>query len=343
MDILIVGGTRYMGRIVVQRLLERGDRVTVFSRGNTRPQWWNRVEHIQGDRKNGKDFSAKLKGQSFDAVIDTQAFRKEDVQSAVGIFHGNVGRYLMVSTGSVYLDGKLDFYAHCPFKEWDVNWESIDYTYPEGEDPYGVGKRHCEKWLQENSTVPYTIIRIPAVMGWDDPTGRMWWWVQRALDGHGVIIPMEHRAVFRTLYSADAADNFLRALDASHAANQTYHIAMQEIMTVERWVHLIWRAASHEGTITYVPREIIHRYSFLEDYSPPLSREIPCIHDLSKAERDFGFRTTPVETWIQTTVDWYRDYYTGENSNCYKYRDEELALGATWDERFGQLISDFKC
>ena len=196
MDVLIIGGTRYMGRIVVQRLLERGDKVTVFSRGTTQPEWWEQIEHIQGDREDRSDFAAKLKGKSFDAVIDTQAYRKEDVESAVGAFDGNVGRYVIVSTGSVYLEGAVDFSKHCTFQESVVDWSSLDYTYPAGEDPYGVGKRHCEKWLQENSNIPYTIVRIPAVMGWDDPTGRMWWWVQRALDGRGVVIPLEDRGLF---------------------------------------------------------------------------------------------------------------------------------------------------
>ena len=227
MDFLMIGGTRYMGRIAVERLLERGDRVTVFSRGKTIPHWWDRVEHIIGDRTDVAGFSAKLKGKKLDAVIDTYAMTKQDVESAVATFDGNVGRYLFISTGSVYFEGYLDFYTHCPFKESDVDWSGLDYSYPEGETPYGVGKRHCEKWLQENSTVPYTIIRVPAVMGWDDPSFRMWWWVQRALDGGPVVVPAEEHSVFCTLYAEDAADAWLQAIASPAAANQTYHIAMK--------------------------------------------------------------------------------------------------------------------
>ncbi|MBI4641240.1 MAG: NAD-dependent epimerase/dehydratase family protein, partial [Candidatus Tectomicrobia bacterium] len=109
MHILIIGGTRYMGRIAVQRLLERSDTVTVFSRGNTKPEWWSQVHHIAGNRSEYKDFRAKLKGKPFDAVIDMQAYRKEDIESALETFRGNIGRYVMISTGSVYLDSKLDF------------------------------------------------------------------------------------------------------------------------------------------------------------------------------------------------------------------------------------------
>ena len=110
LDILIIGGTGHMGKIVVQRLLERGDRVTAFSRGSARPEWWDRIEHIQGDRDDRPNFMAKLKGRVFDAVVDSQAHRKEDVESAVETFRGNIGRYLMVSTGSVYLEGTVDFF-----------------------------------------------------------------------------------------------------------------------------------------------------------------------------------------------------------------------------------------
>ena len=341
MNILIIGGTGYMGKFVVQRLLDRGDRVTVFSRGSSRPDWWDRIEHIQGDRDDRPAFMSKLKGKSFDAVIDSQAYRKEDVESAVETFRGNIGRYLLVSTGSVYLEGTVDFANRCPYNESDVDWTNLEYTYPQGEDPYAVGKRHCEKWLQENSGVPYTIVRVPAVMGWDDPTGRMWWWVQRALDGRGVIIPTDARGAFRTLYSADAAVNFIRALDAPSTINDTYYVAMPEIMTIERWADLIWRAAGHQCRITYMPREVIRKQGSLRSYAPPLTRPVSNIHDLSKAEAAFGISTTPVAEWIQTTVDWYRDSYTGGDSEGYEFREEEVALAEKWEKALNQQIREF--
>ena len=340
MHILIIGGTRFMGRIVVERLLERGDKVTVFSRGNTRPEWWDTVEHIQGDRTDRPDFVAKLRGKSFDGVIDTQAYRKEDVESAVEAFRGSVGRYVMVSTGSVYLDGKVDFLRHCPFTESVVDWSSLDYSYPEGEDPYGVGKRHCEKWLNENSDVPYTIVRIPVILGEDDPSGRMWWWAQRALDGRGVVVASEDHGVFRTLYSADAADTFLRVLDVPGAANQTYHIAMQEILSIERWAYLVGRAVGNDCAITYVPQEVIGRDESLDGYEAYMSRPLPVLYDLSKAERELGFATTPVEEWVKSTVDWYLNRYDGPDSPGYEHRDAELALADRWNVGFRKLVAE---
>jgi nucleoside-diphosphate-sugar epimerase len=341
MNVLIIGGTRYMGRLAVEQLLARDDEVTVFSRGNVRPAWWDRVQHIAGDRTDLADFRAKLKGRSFDAVIDMRAFRKEQVTSAHDTFDGTCGRYLMVSTGSVYMRDQVNYATQCPFKESDVDWSSIDYTYPEGQDPYGVGKRHCEKWLQENSRIPYTVIRVPAVFGWDDPTARMWWWVQRALDGREVVVAAEHRGLFRTLYAGDAASTFLRAIDLPAAANQIYHVAMEELVSVERWSSLIWAAAGHSGTVTFVPEAIIRRQPGLDAYAPPLTRAVSTVWDLSKARRDLGFRTTPLARWIQETVDWYRNHQTDDPRTAYAGRAEELALAARWRPAYAELVERF--
>ena len=147
--------------------------------------------------------------------------------------------------------------------------------------------------------------------------------------------------MFRTLYSVDAARAFICALKSASAANRTYHIAMQEIMTTERWAGLLWSAAGHECTVTHVPMEVVHRQRALKDYAPPLSRPIPYIQDLSKAERDFGFTTTRVEDWVQTTVDWYGERYEGGDSKGYEYRSEELALAAKWTDRLAELVSGF--
>jgi len=340
MHVLMIGGTRFMGRLAVRKLLDQADKVTVFSRGNTKPDWWNDVEHISGDRGQIEDFKAKLRGRTFDAVIDTQAFQREHVESAVTVLQGNVGRYLFVSTGSVYYDIGFDFFAHCPFKETDVDWGSIDYAYPEDVNPYGVGKRHCEKWLQENSTVPFTIVRIPSMLGEDDNEERSLWWSQRALDGGPIVIPAENRGVFRCLYAADAADAWVRAIKMPEAANQTYHIASQEIITIEHWAKLVIEAAGGESELTLIPLEFIHKQEGLESYAERLSRHFPCVHDLSKAERDFGFRTTPIEQWVRSTVHWYRDHYEGEDAAGYRHRTAEIAVAKKWNAAHNQLILD---
>ncbi len=102
MNFLVIGGTGYMGKILVRLLLDRGDTITVFSRGTSKPEWWNEVHHIQGDRSDYIDFGQKLKGNPYDAVIDTQAYKREDVESAESTFLDRVDRYLMISSPYIW-------------------------------------------------------------------------------------------------------------------------------------------------------------------------------------------------------------------------------------------------
>ena len=63
MKILVIGGTRDFGKITVRKLLERGDNVTVYSRGNIKPEFWNDVDHIAGDRTDHVEFIKSLKNK----------------------------------------------------------------------------------------------------------------------------------------------------------------------------------------------------------------------------------------------------------------------------------------
>src|ERR687887_636556 len=69
MDVLIIGGTRFVGYLVAWRLLARGDRVTLFNRGNLPDPFGDRVRRIRGDRKR-RDFPRLLEGRRFDATVD---------------------------------------------------------------------------------------------------------------------------------------------------------------------------------------------------------------------------------------------------------------------------------
>ena len=343
MDVLMIGGTRFMGRLAVRKLLEQGHRVTVFTRGNTKPDWWDEVEHIQGDREAYDDFKAKLKGKTFDAVIDSQAYARPHVESAATALQGSIGRYLFVSSYSVYWDRKVDWFTHCPLKESDVSWAELDYSYPEGMSRYNSGKRHSEKWLQENSPVPYTIIRIPDMLGEDDNEERSWWWSQRVLDGGPIVLPLEHQGVFRCLYAADAADAFVRAIQAPDAVNRTYHVGTKEILTIQYWTQMAMDAARSESGLVLVPLRIIQQYApALHAYAirERVNRSWPYVPDLSRAERDFGFTTTPVEQWVRSTIEWYKENPESGNSVGYEERSKELALAEKWQKGFDKLLSD---
>ena len=87
MDLLVLGGTRFLGRHLVEAALERGHRVTAFNRGKSNPGLFPGVEELVGDR--GGDLSA-LEGRSWDAVIDTSGYLPREVRASAKFIDRNL-------------------------------------------------------------------------------------------------------------------------------------------------------------------------------------------------------------------------------------------------------------
>ena len=99
MDILVLGGTQFVGRHLIERLLTNGHQVSLFHRGQTNPDLFPSADHIHGDRQVSLD---GLSGRKWDVCVDCNAYRPRDVRSAAAALEGSVGRYIFVSTISVY-------------------------------------------------------------------------------------------------------------------------------------------------------------------------------------------------------------------------------------------------
>ena len=207
MKVLVIGGTLYFGKVIVRKLLERGDEVTIFSRGNTRPDFWDDVDHIQGDRNERDDFVDKLKDKEFDAVVDNLAFKVEDAKAVVKALQGRTGKYLVASTVSIYG-------AAGHFNEWRTLATQDRPTYmDEYIDLYAQGKRQIERYLSETPDFPSVVLRVPATLGPEDPSLRFWWYLQRIQDGREIIMRDGGSNVFRIGFRDDVAQAFIDAMD----------------------------------------------------------------------------------------------------------------------------------
>src|SRR5712692_2186983 len=116
MKLLVLGGTRFLGRSAVESALARGHEVTLFNRGRTNPHLFPDAERLQGDREG--DLSA-LAGRSYDAVLDPSGFVPHVVRASAELLADSAGYYLFVSSGSAYADhsGRLD--EEAPLAELD--------------------------------------------------------------------------------------------------------------------------------------------------------------------------------------------------------------------------------
>ncbi|NJN19836.1 MAG: hypothetical protein HC822_28170 [Oscillochloris sp.] len=142
MHILILGGTVFLGRHLVESARTRGHAVTIFTRGRNNPDLFPEIERLRGDR-NG-DLSA-LEGRTFDAVIDTSGYFPRIVRASAELLAPNVGHYTFISTISVYPE-----YSKIGIDEDDPVGTLEDPTVEEitGET-YGPLKALCEQAVQK--------------------------------------------------------------------------------------------------------------------------------------------------------------------------------------------------
>jgi len=158
--VLVVGGTEFFGKRAVERFLEEGWRLTVLSRGQRRPAWWDRVEHILCDRTDRAAFAQVLAGRTFDVVVDNIAYDAEDVTSALQTLRGVTGHYVLTSTGAVY-DPPPEDRLFSPVREEDATLG----VRPD-DAPYGAGKKRAERTLLDGARdLPFTVVRPTVVPG----------------------------------------------------------------------------------------------------------------------------------------------------------------------------------
>jgi nucleoside-diphosphate-sugar epimerase len=191
-NILVIGGTRFIGRLLVQRVLRAGHRVTIATRGYAPDPFGSRIQRIRADRRNELAMRAVAKAGPFDIVYDQMCYSPLDAAIAVRTFAGQVGRYVMTSTVDAYralgFDG-CDARGPLPEAALAVEAQAIDAGYP-WHDPrratecYVSGKVQAEAYLVRDGSLPLVTPRLGHVLGGpEDFTGRLAHYVELARAG----------------------------------------------------------------------------------------------------------------------------------------------------------------
>lgn len=173
MRLLVLGGTAFLGRAVVEEALERGHEVTLFNRGRTNPELFPEAEKLRGDRDG--DLAA-LAGRSWDAVVDPSGFVPRVVRASAELLADAVEHYTFVSSISVYASrGRL-------IKLDDPATEDV-------QQHYGGLKVLCERVVGELYPGRSASVRAGLIVGPYDPTGRFTYWPHRIARGGEVLAP----------------------------------------------------------------------------------------------------------------------------------------------------------
>ena len=198
MKLLILGGTRFLGRHLADQALAQGHIVTLMHRGRSGPGLFPQAEHRIADRDG--DLAA-LAGGEWDSVIDTSAYAPRQVHAMAAKLAGRVGQYQLVSTISVYADMGAGGLAE------DAALQVLPDPLTEAltGDTYGGLKVLCEQAAQAGFAGRCLISRPGLLVGPHDPTGRFSWWVQRLQRGGTVLAPGDPSTPVQLIDARDAA------------------------------------------------------------------------------------------------------------------------------------------
>ena len=204
MRLLVLGGTRFVGRSVVLAALDRGWDVTALNRGLT-GALPDGVHALAADRTDRSQLADALRGKEFDAVVDTWAAAPRVVQLAAGLLAGQAGRFAYCSSISAYTDGRpVDGNEDWPAVAADPGADHTDYQ---------SDKRGGE--LAALASFPDALIGRPGlILGPYEDIGRLPWWLGRAARGGRMVAPGRPDRPLQYVDARDLAAWFLDNLAA---------------------------------------------------------------------------------------------------------------------------------
>jgi nucleoside-diphosphate-sugar epimerase len=321
MRILILGGTRFFGRELALLLIRSGHEVTVLTRGRAAvPEG---ASHVSGDRGDPAVLARAARMEP-DAVIDNIAYTADHAAAAVAAFAGRTAHYVLTSSTAVYL-----LAGRPPYFEEDA---PPPPSAEEGLDAhrwaYTLGKIAAERVLFSQQRLSFSILRPPVVIGPNDPTLRLYFYVQRLLDGGPLLLLDGGKHCFHLADSQDLASAFRLVLEAPQLTlGKAYNVCQPDVLSLEE---LILAAAEELGVgarvvpipASAVPAEL--------DYPEPLGPyPRPMICPPRRACEELGFRPRPVLEAVRRAVRWHAEHPAPESAG-YARRPEEIALA----ERF---------
>lgn len=296
MNVLILGGTQFVGRHIVEAMLSAGHSVTILNRGKSPDELPASVERLVGDRDTGAAGLAALTGRTWDACIDVSGYTPRQVRPTAEVLHANVSRYVFMSAVSVYGDPHAT-----PVTESCPRVQPADESVTEvNGETYGPLKVTCENIVREVYGNRCTLLRPQVVAGPFDPLDRFSYWVRRAMQSGEMLAP------------GDGSDH-VQCIDARDLARFTVAVVENDLGGSFNLAgpRLTWAEFMHvlgARNVVWVPADIIRAAGVTEHqlplYRPEGGRRSSLMHVSNDRAVQAGLRLTAPEVTVRDTREW---------------------------------------
>jgi len=301
-NFLIIGGTRFLGRHLVDSALPRGHQITLFNRGQTNPNLFPNIETILGDREQDLD---RLSGRTSDAVIDTCGYVPRFVrESALGL-EGSVYRYVFISSISAYADESLH---RVGLTEQDPPGPLSDESDDNTPETYGPRKTRCEKYVQDFYQDRALIVRPGLIVGPHDGTDRFTYWPVRIAKGGDVLAPEHPKVPVQIIDVRDLAEFIIRLIEGNasgifNATGPDYELTFGGMLETCKQVSGS-NAGIHWASVEFLENNKVAPWSDLPVWIPDTEENRGFSRfDVSKAIKA-GLKFRPLEDTVRDTLGW---------------------------------------
>ncbi len=328
MKILVIGGTIFVGRHIVEAALQRGHEVTLFNRGRTESGLFGNIEKIVGDRSESLD---KLAGRSWDAVIDTSGYVPRVVGKSCKALKSSCESYVFISTGSVYKDKSKPGISEDNETLVLEDPDALEWS----DETYGEMKSGCEVVVQETFAERALIIRPGVVVGPYDPTDRFTYWPVRVESGGVVLAPGSPE---RPIQFIDARDlgTWTILLSESNATGIYNAIGPDYQLSMSKFLNDCKTVANSNADFVWVPDQLlldqkVEPWSEMPFWIPENTENSGMsLRNNSKAIKS-GLTFRPLRETIADTLSWWHEEKVGCDlkAGMSKERESELLRAAS--------------
>jgi 2'-hydroxyisoflavone reductase len=323
MKVLVIGGTLYIGRLLVDELVKGGHEVAVLHR-KPKHDLGKRVENLMADRNDADSMRETLAGRRFEVVFDNaydweRGTTAAQVEATIRACGDRLTRYVFMSSVAAYGDG--------------LNHKESDPLAPDYHvDPYVRHKATTERLLfrmHAQSGFPVVTFRPPYIYGGNNPFYREQFFWDRMRAGRPIIIPGDGYRLMQFAYVTDLVQALTRAMVEPKAVGEAFNIGDPKPVTQAELVEKLAKAANLEATLVRVPRDIISQAGGNAMEEPYYFGEYfdlaPITEYIGKVTRVLKMKLTPFDAGLKETYKWYTRNHKPRTAG-FEFDDKVLTL-----------------
>lgn len=225
MNILVFGGNRFTGKLLVEKLFSEGHKITVINRRGIAPVF---CKIIKCDRNDTKKLESLIKGLKFDCVIDMCLFNIEQAKASFKIFNKRIKKYIFISSIAVY-----DKTGSFPKDE-----ESRLGSWPMF-GSYGENKLLVEKYFHKTKDFPFLILRPTYIIGKNNHLYRESYYFDKLINDEVIDLEGNGQAILSFVFVEDVAEIIFKATLEKIKLRESYNICNDEFITIKDFIELI--------------------------------------------------------------------------------------------------------